>query len=269
MTSFLPAFKKLPRPVRYVAICALAALAGIYLINSRYARLEIAEHHFYDDAAQKIWAHRGYAKKHAENTLEAFQDAVDRGAPGIEVDIFYDPATKHFLVTNEAPSNNDPSLRLKDIFLAFGEKTHYWLNFINLADLGYADSAGAAHLIARMATRYTKRPLVMVESSSPSHLSPFKSLGIHTTLSTTFDPDSSWLVRQYQALKLKYLLGTNGITGASFVPAQFDQDLSNQLTNTDIYILTANTLEEARQFATSPTVKIILTDEDFYTLDDL
>ena len=76
-------------------------------------------------------------------------------------------------------------------------------------------------------------------------------------------------MHQYEALKLKYLLGKNGITAASFTPEQFDPILAEQLPNTDVYLLTTNKLSAAREFAASPSVKIILTDEDFYRLDDL
>jgi len=39
--------------------------------------------------ATKIIAHRGYHKVHVENTLEAFQAALDLGADGLELDVHY------------------------------------------------------------------------------------------------------------------------------------------------------------------------------------
>lgn len=269
MASLSTTFDHLPRPLRYIAAFVLVVIGALYFIDNRYGRLEIETHHFYDDANQKAWAHGGFPKTPTDNPITAFQNALENGAPGIELDIVYDPETKHFLVTGMAPQPENETLRLQTVLSKLGEKTHYWLSFKNLADLDFADAAKAAQFITAMVTKYSSRPLVMVESTSAAYLGLFKNRGIHTTLLTSFDPKSSWLMHQFETLKLKYLLGKNGITAASFAPEQFDPVLANQLPHTDIYLLTTNQLAKVREFAASSNVKIILTDKDFYRLDDL
>lgn len=258
---------KLNRSVRYCIFSILAGFAAIYFIDSRYEKIEVEGHHFYDNAAQKIWAHRGYVKTHPENTIAAFQEAIDKGAPGIELDIFFNPETKAFLVSHDPPTPDAPELHLETVFLEFGEKIHYWLDFKNLADLSFKDAASAAHLIATMATRYTSRPLIMVESTDASKLALFKHWGVHTALWASLDPRNSWLMRQYHILKTKYLLGAHGIPAASFYIRQFDPSVPDVLPNTDIYVFTINEVETARELAALPSVKIILTDEDLYSLN--
>ncbi|WP_417457414.1 hypothetical protein [Kordiimonas sp.] len=239
------------------------------MIQSRYDRLDVENHHYYNVSTQKVWAHRGYAEEPRGDTLASIRASVAKGAPGIELDIAYDAKAKHFIVANPKAGAKAAPLRLKTILIEFGEKTHYWLNFTNLADLAYSEAGTAAHQLAVMATRYTKRPFVMVESDSASHLAPFKPLGIHTALATSLPMHSSWPIRLYETLKLKYLLGANGITAVTLEKDQFDQQLADGLPNTDVYIQHVNSLDDAQRFAQVPAVKIILPDEDLLKPDVL
>lgn len=54
----------------------------------------------------KVWAHRGYLGKTqniAENTVPAYQNAIDHNAKGIEIDILCSSLLHLFLVPNDKP----------------------------------------------------------------------------------------------------------------------------------------------------------------------
>lgn len=92
----------------------------------------------------RIIAHRGYSAKYPENTLQAFQKAVEYGADSIELDVQY-TADKQLVVYHDAtfplPNKQTPLISemtlsemqkidphittLDHVFSTFGDRIHY------------------------------------------------------------------------------------------------------------------------------------------------
>lgn len=82
----------------------------------------------------KLFAHRGFFKGFKdiqENTLKSFQNAMDNGFDGVELDIWY--VEDQFILNHDRPSKNiDKYDKLTELFAQCGNKIKYWLDFKGL-----------------------------------------------------------------------------------------------------------------------------------------
>lgn len=67
-------------------------------------------------------AHRGDTINFAENTIEAFESAFDKGADGVELDVHLDKNGNVIVVHDYSFDKNKKYLLLKDVLEQFGQK---------------------------------------------------------------------------------------------------------------------------------------------------
>ena len=85
----------------------------------------------------KLFAHRGFSKSYPdikENTLKSFQNAIDNGFEGIELDIWY--IEDQFILNHDKPEFDIKKYdKLADLFAQCGNKIHYWIDFKGLVQI--------------------------------------------------------------------------------------------------------------------------------------
>lgn len=80
-----------------------------------------------------LFSHRGFLNKNCtqENTIKAFQNAINYGFQAIEVDIWY--FNNELILSHDQPDKNlNHYDRLENLFNHFKNKIIYWLDFKNL-----------------------------------------------------------------------------------------------------------------------------------------
>lgn len=142
----------------------------------------------YDDC-HKVWATRGLVLDAAANDSTAGNDAASvtrafrHGARGVEIDIFYDPAMKRYVVSHNFPYDrkNGELLSLEKLLRSAGGDHFYWLDFKHLRHLD-DEAVGDAvdRLVAIADTLEMDRSRIYVEGATPFHLAYFRDAGFRT-----------------------------------------------------------------------------------------
>jgi hypothetical protein len=176
------------------ALAALTTLGLAYAVGVMLLDRTLAAQAYGDAYAdcRKVWSTRGLVDAAqsrvaaAGNTPATVKLAFARGAPGVEVDIYYDPALADFVVAHDFPYElKDGVLLMLDELLAQTDPTkHYWLDFKRHGRLSRAQAEAAAVRLAAIAERAgIARARLWVEGTEPFNLMPF----VHAGFRTIFD----------------------------------------------------------------------------------
>jgi len=225
-------------------------------------------HGFFYGQCEKIWAHRGYSKSHPENSIASFTEAIELGAKGIELDIFYDIDSDDYVVSHDFPYNlkDGKILTLGDVFQTLGKSTYYWLDFKNLLTMSARqvhDARSRLHLLTKV---YDLGDKIIVESKSSDKLQKFSQKGLKTSYWVNFNENIGGINHWYHVrrIKLKYLLGH--FTSISMDYSQYTQRLKNSMKGLPVLLFTINDDSLVNKYLQDDSVKVILTDENLYTL---
>ncbi|WP_262696336.1 glycerophosphodiester phosphodiesterase [Kordiimonas aquimaris] len=223
------------------------------------------DRHFYT-AKNKVWAHRGFSKKHPENTIAAFEAAINLGAKGIEVDIFYDFNLNVFTVSHDKPhiSEIDKSLKLDTVFNQLGKKTNYWLDFKNLRFLSENELVAATEKLHEKISSYELTKHVVVESQNPQNLSVLASKGLNVSYWINLNSSSGRLRFWSDVLQTRKHISAYKFTALSMDYNNFEERYADLFPNVDFYLFTVNDIDTLDKLGENNRVKIILTDENFF-----
>ncbi len=223
---------------------------------------------FFYEQCEKIWAHRGYSKKHPENSIASFTHALELGTQGIELDIFYDIDTDDYIVSHDLPYNliDGKTLTLNEVFQTFGNSTYYWLDFKNLLTMSPKQGLDASLRLQSLTKTYDVVDKVLVESKNIENLQLFSKIGLKTSYWVNFNEDIGRGRHWYHVriIKLKYLLGH--FTSISMDYSLYSQRLKNSIKGVPVLLFTINDPSLVTRYLQDDSVRIILSDENLYTV---
>jgi hypothetical protein len=242
-----------------VLIFLIAAVNHMFAISEK-------QDPFFTECGE-VWAHRGYVGGGlSENTIEAFRNAIDRGANGIELDVFYDGRTGEFIVSHDPPFplQNVEYLKLTDVFSVFNSSTKYWIDFKNLESLSTKATQESLSLMHLNAKKYSVEDLIIIESLDAPRLAIASKLGLLTSYWITFNAEAGVFRYWYHIFRLKimYLLGYFSVV--SMDEKVMSDSLDEALMGVPILLFTINDLEVLHHYLDVNSVRVILTDKPYY-----
>ena len=252
---------------------AMAVLVHAHVVYDLFGTeraIKLAEVSRFYTNETKVWAHRGQwadSAGHTENSLEAYSRALALGAKGLELDIYYDAALSGFVVSHDRPYHlhSGHLLMLKDVFEHFGSRTFYWLDFKNLAGLPAAEVTTATLLMQATLSSFGLRDFAVIESPKLAKLLNFKAAGMHIVYWIEVDPSLSFYRYWYKLLSVRQDLLRYNIPAVSMNHTIFNDTLVALLPKTDFYLFTINEERRLKELGQQEDVRILLSDQDFYS----
>lgn len=261
-------------------ICILSAIIGVStLVLIQSAFVYKAKHsNVLTAVCQQIWAHRGLTTKAEENSLEAFQAAINQGARGIELDVFFNSEKDQFIVSHDPVTDsssiestsedttNSKRLVLETVFQSFGNQTYYWLDFKNLYQLSIKERQQALDKLEALSINHVHKSQIIVESIGVHTLQSFTQANFITSYWVTLTSDFDSLTYAIHAfkIKIKYLLGQ--FSAISTDIDNFSTQFQMHFPTIPTLLFTLNQESQILTLADKSNVKVILTDEPLYEL---
>ncbi|WP_448553043.1 glycerophosphodiester phosphodiesterase [Thalassotalea montiporae] len=228
---------------------------------------KIRNNQFFYNQCNKVWAHRGYFKDFEQNSIEAFNKAIELGAKGVEVDIFFDLDLAEYIVSHDYPYNlkNGELLTLSKLFHNLDQSIYYWLDFKNLKQLKKDEVILARNKLKQLMEQYRLQDKIIIESKKPSNLQPFSREGFQTSYWVSFNELQGqrrfWI--NIYALKIKYIM--NYFSAVSMNFRNYSHALENSLGGLPVLLFTINDKKVLNSKIKNQNVKIILSDKSYYT----
>jgi len=88
----------------FVVTLALLGFISVKAIDYSFEN-KVTNSNFDFDQTRKIWGHRAFWKNAEQNSITAYKAAFDLGAPGTELDVFFDVKLQDFIVSHDFPYN--------------------------------------------------------------------------------------------------------------------------------------------------------------------
>lgn len=225
---------------------------------------------FYTDC-RKLWGHRGHPEppRILEDTLPSFRRAFDLGAPGVEMDVAYDPDRDLFYI-HRSDNPAIPPTPLETIFAALHNRGYFWVDLKTLHDAPPDVAKQAAQSMRRLLERYDLLDRVIVETDNPHNLRIMAHAGLHTSF-WIFNMDEDqvpkapfaywWLVYTY---KWHYVRG--GFSAISLDRRFYTPTLAWALEGARIHLFTVDNMQDLRYLVRLPQVRVILTNTARYDI---
>lgn len=222
-------------------------------------------------ACQKVWAHRGFVGDGDENSLRSVDAAFARGAVGVELDILYDTTLDDFVVSHDRPYTlfAGKPLLLQTMLQEYGHAGFFWLDAKDLRKLSPWTARKATDRLATLIRQYQLEQRALVESRSALYLAWLANKGIYT--SYLISPNAKdygpvIFALNSRLMKLGYALGHLGALSTNdfrYTPA-----VADSFTGAPFLLSTVNDAAALQQLATMPAVKVILSDDDHFALNN-
>lgn len=266
MTPRKVTVKQIMVSLSWLGLLASAALfIAIGVLESQYALQYWGKAPVYN-GPKKVWAHRGFSQTHPDNSIPAIKAAISRGASGTEIDIFYDELNDRLIVQHDKPTDfTDPSLlNLEAVFKVVPKGHFLWLDFKNLSKLPETSAQKAIDRLFILANAYQLQDHILVESQNPGNLEYAALKKLHTSYWVSPPPGQSWLMQELNFLRIKWYSVRYGHVGISMHHHEYTPLVARKLNRNHIYLFTVNDAETIKNLSRRSTVKIILSDEDYY-----
>lgn len=176
----------------------------------------------YDDPF-KVWSNRGLVletnailRGGKHNSIESVALAFDRGAKGVEVDVFYDTQLATFVVSHDRPYHLQDGrlLSLRELLAAVGERGAFWLDWKKLGHLDTEAIEAARAELQELTAPGGLKERFYIEGEDPLNLGVFRRAHFKTIFDIRPQADSSPfttpLVDLYKAL---YYFGGHTVMG--------------------------------------------------------
>ncbi len=218
---------------------------------------------FYD-ANYKVWAHRGYYKKFPENSIESFSEAFDRGVQGVELDIFFDEGLQDFIVSHDIPYklHKNKLLMLEKVFSSVGNRGYFWVDFKRLDSVHNIDIA--VDKMERLLRKFDLFEKVIIESTEGFLLRKFSQKGMHTSYWLQF-PTIRALV-WIKDFGYRAIIAFSNFSAVSMDYRDYSNYIKRNYSHLPIHLFTINKKEEVVELINNCEVKVVLSDEDYYSL---
>ncbi len=245
-----------------VALGALLLGAVALSIDARFRGIERNE---IFSGEELFWAHGGRVKPLQPNSIESVRAAFDRGAPGCEIDIYFDHPTRSFVVSHDFPYNlrNGRLLMLDELFREVGDRGYFWLDFKNLGDLDGGDPGRAARRLRALLRRHSLLERSFVESGAQWELGLLARKGILTCW--RIDPQAGTFLENLEAeYRIKHRAAALNISALAIPEDVYDERVDAAFAGIPLLVFTVNDEADARRFMGYESVCIVLTDKDYY-----
>lgn len=212
----------------------------------------------------QIWAHRGRHDKFSENSLPAFQHALESGAKGIEVDVHYDMTLNRFVVSHDLPAQptDDTALFLETVFSSFGESFYYWIDFKNLNHL---TQLASLNRIQELLTLHNLQAVVFIESPRGDLLSEFSNNGIQSIYWFTTYPEENKIKHLWELFQFYKIVEKSNFVAISADYSLVESYDYNIFGNFPLFLFTINDPERFDKCRINFNPHVILTDNpDLY-----
>ena len=216
--------------------------------------LQIKADIYATENSPQLWAHRGYHREGAaENSLEALDAAIDRGFPGVELDVFWGPplVVQRSIPDEESLSSGDYDL-LQSFYDASPENLYFYLDLKNLNEANANEIASALQEIFNLDRQ--RRCRSFVESRDAVSLARLR-VGI-PGVRTLY-----WISDYRNPVEVQSAVLASG-TGAVSAPAIImDQEFLSDFSHLRVHAFTEN-LPQYIDELVAGGVDVILTDSD-------
>lgn len=235
------------------------------LVDHLFSQKSLLSPFFYNNC-EKIWGHRGYFKNHDQNSLKAINEAIELGAKGVEIDIYYDTEMNNYVVSHDLPYNMKENrlLLLDNVFSNFGNTNYYWLDFKNLNSISKDNIHNAILKLTTLANQYETKDKIIIESTNAKNLLEFSKERFNTSYWISFDKNTGSLNRwkYLYMLKIKYILGY--FSAISMDYRNYTSTFKQALPTLPVLLFTVNEKDTVEKLIIDDSVKIILSDENYY-----
>ena len=248
------------------AIFVLGGLAVAALVIAEWRWRAYVPAPFYTGDA-KVWAHRGFTGSGlAENTTAAFADAFARGAPGTELDVFYDVARGRYVVLHDAPRDFGAAdlLELDRVFAAIAAPRFYWLDFKNLAELSPDEAQRAAQALQTLLAARGLAGRVIVESTDARNLAVFARAGLPTSYWVNFAPGEAWWRFRVRIFRIRRAVAAGRFTAISMDYTRYTRHVEESFARMPVHLFTVNSAQLIETLVCKPAVRIVLTDTEAF-----
>lgn len=207
----------------------------------------------------EYWSHRGRNNAGLpENSIAAFEHVLQYRLKGIEVDVFWDDASKQILVTHDTPQASQQYPLLKDIVASFKDSTSYWIDFKNLTN---ENVKAVEEAVSQLASTYSLNGKLYLESAHGTVLRKISSPNIRTLYWVQYG--RSFPKRPFKLLYIKSLIVFSKFYGYTSSYSLMDEDFRKQFGGLPLYIFHANAQQLKKEEAIPSSVKVQLVDEDY------
>jgi len=244
-----------------VILSIVTTLLVVGIVNYKFYNYSVTNP-FYN-GCYKVWGHRGYFKDYTENSIESFSEAFDRGAHGVELDIFFDKNLQDFIVSHDYPYNlvNGKLLTLENVFSAVGNRGYFWVDFKQLDAVPDVDFV--VDKMERLIKKFNLYDKVIIESHKGILLRKFSRKSIHTSYLIT-KPTYRFMfwIKDFQ---YRSLIGFSNFSAISMSKSYYKYAKKNY-SHLPIHLFTVNDKNKLSKLIDYNAVKVILSDETYYSL---
>ncbi len=254
----------------------LAGLVGLFVAFNMWQHGRFLQPHpvFYTDC-RKVWGHRGHPEPPdiPENTIASYRRAFDLGAPGVEMDVRYDPQRGEYFIGRYDRGQEPPPgqrLLLQQVLEAVGQRGYFWLDIKTIRYLSPDQARQAAHDLAALLDAYGARDRAIVESDRPENLAYFARAGLHTSywifnIDEDAFPRTPWgLWWALVQVKENYIRG--GFSAISMDRRFYTPMVAWMLYGARVHLFTVDDEASLRALVRRPQVRVILTNTARYDI---
>lgn len=251
----------------------LILLVLSYFSMKFYVNHQLAKRSYTDayNNCHKIWATRGLVENGLPvppsngNSIKTIQAAFQHGADGSEIDLFFDPERKQFIISHDFPYNlkEGELLTLEKLLSNIEGDNYLWLDFKKLRKL---DAQSADNAVARLQsitqTRNWKER-IYIEGADPVNLGKFRHGGFKTLFDVHPLPDSepftAFVLTIYKAAFYFGDFTVMGMKHGDLDAVVYGPDAKKQLGNIPLFIYhTPDDPALLRDLLATNSVRVIL-----------
>jgi len=256
------------KPFWPLIIISLLAVSIVGIVNYKFNNYSVTNP-FYN-GCYKVWGHRGYFKDYPENSIESFSEAFDRGAHGVELDIFFDNNLQDFIVSHYYPYNlvNGKLLTLENVFSAVGNRGYFWVDFKQLDAVPDVDFV--VDKMERLIKKFNLLDKVIIESTKGILLRKFSQKSIHTSYWIVFPPKGKLspfrFILRIKDFLYRSLIGFSNFSAISMFHNHYNNYTKKTYSHLPIHLFIVNDKDKLSKYIDYNAVKVILSDKAFYSL---
>lgn len=230
-----------------------------------YIKYQFSQLHFKTPlkSIHQLWSHRGAGNTYAENSIAAFEEAIQSGAKGIEIDIYFDMRQRKFKVTHDPPEKKIyPDL--EEYFQRFKDSTSYWLDLKNLNE---ENADAISEVLNQLSQKYDLKNNLFVESSRANLLNILQKQEINCLYWVQFNRTSS-VVKELKLLYLKYLIAKYKFSGITTSDYYYDTEFKTNFKQIPVFVFHPTDTNKINVLFNDSNVNVILTDNYFKFEDE-
>ena len=219
----------------------------------------------------KVWATRGLVSDPSQadiasagNSIETVRHAHAMGAPGTEIDVFFDTTLNQYVVSHDVPYNlkHGELLTLQTLLAAVSDELFIWLDFKHLRDLDTNGVANAVASLEAIAVDTNLKERLYIEGADPVNLGKFA----HAGFKTIFDvhpyadtyPGTAFVASIY---KLAFYLNDFSVMAMKYGKVDkpvFGSDMQASLGNIPVFIYHVPEVTILEELSALPNVRVLL-----------